>query len=105
MTASEAVSLNTKNSWATDNESNPGAPPSHGDVTDLGSGYPICRLAWDLVYTGLHAEEGTKNPTSRLTNNQRRTLYGYFSYLLSSAGQEHSSSVEYAPLPASSLRF
>ena len=100
VTASEAVGLNTKNSWSANNSENSGAPPNHGDVTDLGNGYPICGLTWDLVYTGLHAEEGTKNPISRLTNNQRRTLYGYFSYVLSSAGQEHLSSVEYAPLPS-----
>ena len=56
-----------------------------------------------MVYKGLHAEEGTKNPISRLTNNQRRTLYSYFTYMLSSTGQDHMSSIKYAPLPSAWL--
>jgi ABC-type phosphate transport system substrate-binding protein len=102
-TAKEAVGLNPKNSWSNNNELNSGSPANHGNATDLGSLYPICGLTWDLVYTGLHAEEKTPNPISRLTNNQRRTLYSYMSYLLSSEGQEHLATIEYAPLPSTWL--
>lgn len=105
VTAEESVGLNPKNSWSNNNEANAGSPPNHENVTDLGSLYPICGLTWDLVYEGLHAEEGTKSPISRLTNNQRRTLYSYMSYLLSEEGQDHMSSIEYAPLPTTWLRL
>jgi ABC-type phosphate transport system substrate-binding protein len=103
-TAAEAVGLNSENNWSNNNETNPGNPANAENATDLGSKYPICGLTFDLVYTGLHENntEG-KSAISRLTNDQRRTMYSYFTFILSSAGQEIPGKIHYAPLPASWL--
>ena len=103
VTAEESVGLNIKNNWSNNNETNAGSPANHENPTDLGSLYPICGLTFDLVYTGLSNTEGKANPISRLSANQRRTLYSYMSYILSSEGQEHLGSIEYAPLPTTWL--
>jgi ABC-type phosphate transport system substrate-binding protein len=44
-----------------------------------------------------------KNPVSRLTADQRRTMYSYFTMILSSVGQDVLSSNNYAPLPSTWL--
>jgi hypothetical protein len=77
---------------------------NHENATDLGSKYPICGLTFDLVYTGLHENntEG-KGAINRLTADQRRTMYSYFTFILSSAGQEIPGKIHYAPLPSSWL--
>ncbi len=103
VTAEEAVGLNLKNNWSNNNETNPGSPPNHENPSDLGPLYPICGLTFDMVYEGLSNTEGKANPISRLTANQRRTLYSYMSYILSSEAQEHLGSIEYAPLPTTWL--
>jgi ABC-type phosphate transport system substrate-binding protein len=97
VTATESVGLNPNESWATDN-----ADGNHGNATDLGAKYPICGLNWDLVYSGLD-NGAVASPISRLSADQRRTLYSYFTFILSSAGQETLSSVHYASLPISWL--
>jgi hypothetical protein len=40
---------------------------------------------------------------SRLTADQRRTLYSFWTFVLSSTAQETLSSIDYAALPASWL--
>jgi ABC-type phosphate transport system substrate-binding protein len=95
--AEGAVGLTAKDTWANNNEST--GNPNHENATDLGGLYPICGLTFDLVYTGLESTKGGANPISRLTPDQRRTLYSYMTYLLSSIGQEKLNSISYASLP------
>ena len=102
-TAEEAVGLNPKDNWANNNNTNAGSPENHFNTTDLGSLYPICGLTFDLVYTGLSNTKGGPNPISRLTPDQRRTLYSYMTYLLSSTAQDKLSTFDYAPLPTAWL--
>jgi ABC-type phosphate transport system substrate-binding protein len=98
-----AVGLNAEDdNWANNNEAT-GEHPNHENATDLGSRYPICALAFDLVYTGLDDTSGTENAITKLTNNQRRTLYSYFTYVLSSTAQDKLTGHNYAPLPSSWL--
>ena len=93
-TSNEAVGLNVAEGWATNN---PGG--NKGDATDKGEKYPICGLTWDLVYTGLSKEE--KSAITRLTADQRRTLYSYFTFILSSPAQQLLNTIAYAELPTS----
>jgi ABC-type phosphate transport system substrate-binding protein len=97
-TSSDAVGLNAEDTWANNNAPN----PDHENATDLGSKYPICGLTFDLVYTGLD-NGAVSNAISRLTADQRRTLYSYMTFILSSAAQDGLSSAFYAPLPSSWL--
>jgi phosphate transport system substrate-binding protein len=91
----DAVGLNTGDNWAFDN----GTGVIHEDVTYKGSLYPICGLTFDFVFTGLNGNSGANNAISRLTANQRRTLYSYFTYVFSAAGQSKLTSQRYAALP------
>jgi ABC-type phosphate transport system substrate-binding protein len=100
---SDSVGLNAEDNWANNNEENPGAPANHENATDLGAKYPICGITFDLVYTGLDNGE-VANADSRLTADQRRTMYAYFTFVLSSAAQDLLSSNNYAPLPTSWLQ-
>jgi ABC-type phosphate transport system substrate-binding protein len=98
----ESVGLDPEDNWANNNEeASKGVYPNHGNVAGLGSKYPICGLTFDLVYTGLDAAEKTPNPIYGLTNNQRRTLYSFFTFVLSSTAQAKLTSLYYAPLPTS----
>jgi ABC-type phosphate transport system substrate-binding protein len=98
-----AVGLNAEDdNWANNNEAT-SEFPNHENATDLGNRYPICALAFDLVYTGLDDTSGTENAITRLTNNQRRTLYSYFTYVLSSTAQDKLTAHNYAPLPSAWL--
>ncbi len=95
-TASEAVGLGSE-TWASDQ-----APTNHQNVTDRGAKYPICGLTWDLVFSGLsNTKESAIGP---LTADQRRTLYSYFTFLLSSTAQNTLGSIDYAPLPPAWLQ-
>jgi ABC-type phosphate transport system substrate-binding protein len=101
--SSEAyVGLDPEDNWANNNEE-VNHNPNHGNATDLGTKYPICGLTWNLVYTGLSNTSGGPNPISRLTADQRRTLYSYFTFVLSSTAQDRLSSIDYAPLPTAWL--
>jgi ABC-type phosphate transport system substrate-binding protein len=91
--ASDSVGLNPEENWASDNKEG-----NRGNATDLGSRYPICGLTWDLVYKGLD-NGAVPNPISRLSADQRRTEYSFFSFVFSSAAQETLTGIEYAPLP------
>lgn len=99
-TANDAVGLLTTDDWSNNNQiANPGKE-NHENATDLGSQYPICGLTFDLVYTGLHANNAEgKGAISRLTADERRTLYSYFSFILSSAGQAVPPTIHYSALP------
>jgi ABC-type phosphate transport system substrate-binding protein len=101
---SDAVGLNAEDNWSNNNEGYASAPANHENATDLGSKYPICGLTFDLVYTGLNSNNGEgKSAISRLTADQRRTMYSFFTFILSSAGQEVPGKIHYAPLPSSWL--
>jgi ABC-type phosphate transport system substrate-binding protein len=101
-TTSDSVGLNAEDNWANNNEENPLTPANHENATDLGSKYPICGITFDLVYTGLDNGK-VANADSRLTADQRRTMFAYFTFILSSAAQDLLSSNNYAPLPSSWL--
>lgn len=100
-TSSDAVGLDSEDNWANNNEE-VNHNPTHENATDLGNKYPICGITFDLVYTGLD-NGAVANPISRLTADQRRTLYAFFSFALSSTAQEKLGSINYSPLPSSWL--
>jgi ABC-type phosphate transport system substrate-binding protein len=100
VTSSDAVGLNAEDNWGTNNEIN--GNPNHQNATDLGTKYPICGITFDLVFTGLD-NGAVPNAISRLSADQRRTLYSYFTFVLSSAAQDKLSSLNYTPLPAAWL--
>ncbi len=101
---SDAVGLNAEDNWSNNNEGYASAPANHENATDLGSKYPICGLTFDLVYTGVNSNNGEgKSANSRLTASQRRTIYSFFTFILSSAGQEVPGKIHYASLPPSWL--
>lgn len=54
-------------------------------------------MTFDLVYTGL-SNSGGPNAISRLSLDQRQTIYDFFSYVLSNSGQAQLSTNYYAPL-------
>ncbi len=92
-----AVGLNTEGkTWASN------ANPNEQNVTDRGTKYPICGLTWDLVYSGL--SNTSSSAIAPLTADQRRTLYSYFTFVLSSTAQNLLSSIYYAPLPSAWLQ-
>jgi ABC-type phosphate transport system substrate-binding protein len=88
--------------WALDGTGNAGR--SYTDLTFQGGGYPICGLTYDMVYTGLSSSSGgADNPISRLTNDQRRTLYTYMTYILSPPAQARLTTIGYDQLPSAWL--
>ena len=90
---SDAVGLNSGGlNWATN------AVPNEQNVTDRGSKYPICGLTFDLVYTGLD-NGSVANAIAPLTADQRRTLYSYSTFILSSTAQNLLATINYSPLP------
>ncbi len=97
--AAEAVGLfNTEGkNWANN------AEPNEQNTTDRGSKYPICGITFDLVYSGLD-NGAVANAIAPLTADQRRTLYSYFTFILSSAAQNLLGTIDYAPLPAAWLQ-
>jgi len=98
-----AVGLNPEgDNWANNNQEG-GLFANHMNATDQGTAYPICALAFDLVYTGLDNTAGTNNAITRLTNNQRRTLFSYETFVLSSTAQSKLTTAYYKPLPTSWL--
>jgi hypothetical protein len=63
--------------------------------------YAACTLTWDYVWGNDHAANGASpDPEPELNNDQRRTLYSYFTYVFSPAGQESETTAGYAPLPS-----
>jgi ABC-type phosphate transport system substrate-binding protein len=92
-----AVGLDPSDSWAVDQ------PNGHMDPTLTGTAYPMCGLTFVFVYTGLSDTTAAPDAISRMTNNQRRTLYSYYTYVLSPLGQERLTNINYSPLPPSWL--
>jgi ABC-type phosphate transport system substrate-binding protein len=90
---SVGVNPNTNIGWATD------ASPNKSDITFIGDGYPICGFTWDLVYVGLNHNGASLTAISRLSDNQRRTLYSYFSYVFTPYAQDRLAQNKYAKLP------
>jgi ABC-type phosphate transport system substrate-binding protein len=97
ITASEAVGLNEKNNWANNNDT-VNKTGNHENATNIGEKFPICGITFMLVYKGLD-NGAVASPISRLTADQRRTLYSYSTFILSSAAQELLGTSFYAPLP------
>jgi ABC-type phosphate transport system substrate-binding protein len=102
-TTASAVGLNLEDNWSNNNQKpvaeGGNEQPQHGIATHTGSKYPICGLTWDMVYTN---DESSTNPNvaiARMNADQRRTLYSYFSFILSDAGQALLNEVYYASLP------
>jgi ABC-type phosphate transport system substrate-binding protein len=96
--AEGAVGLDTKDDWSTNNEEKNGAE-NHQNITFVGAKYPICGITFDLVYSGLDNNKGENNAITPLTADQRRTLYGYFSYVETTAAQTLGAQNDYAALP------
>jgi hypothetical protein len=91
--ASEAVGLSPEgHNWATN------AEPNEQNVTDKGTKYPICGITFNLVYTGLD-NGSVANAIAPLTADQRRTLYSYSTFILSSTAQNLLATINYSPLP------
>jgi ABC-type phosphate transport system substrate-binding protein len=90
-----AVGLDPADTWAFDN-----ALGNRSDVTNQGAAYPICGMTFELVFTGLN-DGGVANANSQLTANQRRTLYSFMTYILSSTGQDRLTTNRYQSLGAS----
>src|SRR5262249_18203263 len=88
-----AVGLSASDTWATDN---PGV--KHSDITFQGSAYPVCQLTFALVYTGLG---GGGKAVARLSADQRATVRAFFTYSLSSLGQQRLAGASFTPLPTS----
>ena len=102
-TPEEAVGLNTENNWGNNNAEVNGTG-NHENVTDEGPKFPICGITFMFVYSGLNSNNGEgKGPISRLTADQRRTLYSYALYVLSLNAQGRLGSSFYAPLPTAWL--
>lgn len=90
----------TWDTWASDNVQNGG---NHGNFSNLGSKYPNCGVTFAMVFSGLSGGQGPGvDPVSRLTAAQRRTLYSFMLYVLSSAGQSTANvgAGGYTPLPS-----
>jgi hypothetical protein len=51
------------------------------------------------VFSSEDGNSGSVNPEAYLTSDQRRTLYSFFSYLFTDAGQTTLNSAGYASLP------
>jgi ABC-type phosphate transport system substrate-binding protein len=100
-TPADNVGLKATENWGNDNNAVNGTG-DHVNATQTGPKYPICGLTFALVYTGL-GNGSVANANGRLTPNQRRTLYSYFTYILSNTAQDRLGQVFYAGLPSSWL--
>ncbi len=85
--------------WALD------SPDNTDDVAygAEGSSYPICGLTWDLIWGGEDGNTVAVAPEPELDEDQVRTLYSYFTYVLSDYGQARAAAAGYASLPESVL--
>ncbi len=92
------VGLVSTDNWGSDNATVNGTG-NHDDANNIGTVYPICGLTYALVYSGLHGAAGT-GAVSQMTVDQRRTLYSYMTFVLSSLGQSILPNNNYASLPA-----
>ncbi len=83
--------------WALDN------PINTDDVAFKAEGatYPICTLTWVLVWGGEDGNTAGVGPEPELNADQVRTLYSYFTYVLTDPAQTSLKLAGYAPLPES----
>lgn len=101
-TPADAVGLNPQDNWGFDNNvvNQPNGAVSHIDATDAGSQYPICGITFDFVYSNVGLGAGASpNPIAALSSDQRRTLYSYFTYVLSANAQSQLTGQYYQSLP------
>ncbi len=92
------VGLIPTDNWGSDNAT-VNMTGQHDDANNIGTGYPICGLTYDLVYAGLSAPHGTPSAITALTDNQRRTMYSFMTFVLSSLGQSLLPNNLYTGLP------
>lgn len=114
-TSAEAVGLGgVDDNWANDSGADIATQSlQFENITDLGTGYPVCGLTFDFVYTGMSNETGEVNPTGSTTtvngpmigtkNDQLRTLYSFWTYAFSPLGQSYLDAQTYDELPAAWL--
>jgi hypothetical protein len=100
-----STDVGTGGDWALDfGQSGTFNPQNYDDIawTNEPTGkYGACTLTWDYVWGNDSGNAGAADPEPELNANQRRTLFSYFTYVFSPAGQESETSAGYAPLPAS----
>jgi ABC-type phosphate transport system substrate-binding protein len=94
-------SVNPLQSWSSNGNTFPSGR-SFQDVTFAGDGYPICGITFIATWANESGAAGT-GPISRLTANQRRTLYSYLIYLTSPAAQARLSAAGFNPIRQSLL--
>jgi ABC-type phosphate transport system substrate-binding protein len=101
--ASDRMGQNPTENYGFDNDAVNGTG-NHSDLTfDVaGAGYPICGVTFALLYPGTGLG-GQPIGEGDLNADQRRTLYSYELYILSSAGQSQLGSIFYAGLPSGVL--
>ena len=92
------------NGWVAD----PSTGTFAGDLTNTGDQWPVCTFTYDFVYTNFpQTQTGatgstlvTSGPLQGITFDQERTLYSYFTYMLSPAGQAAGQTANgYQPIP------
>lgn len=96
--AKAMVGLSATDNWGSDNATVNGTG-QHDDANDVGVQYPICGLTYDLVYSKLSAGPSSPSAITGLSADQRRTLYSYVTFVLSSLGQSLLPNNNYASLP------
>jgi hypothetical protein len=105
----EAVGLGGQDdSWALDSGVDVANPSlQFENITMRGSGYPACGFTFDTVYTNMHDQVGAVTSSGSglpaISNDQVRTLYSYFTYVLSPLGQSQLPAQTLDQLPASWL--
>jgi hypothetical protein len=96
------VGLTLSDDWAIDNSAGGNANHSLPETVS-GTKWPDCSLTYDLVYVGSNLSgtaAGQSAPVPITASaDQSRTLYSYFTYILSSTGQRNLANNYYAPLP------
>jgi hypothetical protein len=94
------------NGWAVDQPA-----PVPGDIIDTSDQWPLCTFTYDFVYSGFPRGTAgsagsalvTSGPLQGITFDQERTLYAYFSYVLTPAAQAFEQAQGYQPVPAAWL--
>jgi hypothetical protein len=70
---------------------------AHGDITYAPRYYPICGMTFMLVYARALPDDPWA--IRRMSDNERRTLFTYVGYMLSSIGQSRLRNIYYMPIP------
>jgi ABC-type phosphate transport system substrate-binding protein len=89
--------------WSTDAVLSGSQTVPASNITNIpGSNtWPICTLTYDMVYSGLSAGSAGTTAIGGMNNDKRRTLYTFFTFLLSPDGQSFLRAAGYLPIPSS----